>query len=228
MIRNTKTLETLDILSSEKDRAFMNGYTRDIMRFRIHSAYDIVLAFFTDGAALEDVQEVEGAEVITSLSEYCLAGDITDHRDGTFTVIMGAKTEDEKSFSLLRENVNVILPLLDDEQAVAVKVLYPAWEIGNKLEAGERVLYGDALYKVLQGHYAQEYYAPDASPSLFVRIDETHAGTSEDPVPYDGNMVLENGKYYRQDGVTYLCTRDSGNAVYHALSELVGTYVELA
>ena len=40
-------------------------------------------------------------------------------------------------------------------------------------------------------------------------------------------MVLESGKYYSQDGVTYHCTRDTGNPVYHALSELVGLYVEV-
>lgn len=39
-------------------------------------------------------------------------------------------------------------------------------------------------------------------------------------------MALENGKYYTQDGVTYLCNRDTGSPVYHPLSELVGLYVE--
>ena len=39
-------------------------------------------------------------------------------------------------------------------------------------------------------------------------------------------MMLEQGKYYVQDGVTYLCTRDSGIPMTHALSELVGQYVE--
>lgn len=38
-------------------------------------------------------------------------------------------------------------------------------------------------------------------------------------------MALESGKYYNQGGVTYLCNRDTGNPVYHALSELVGLYV---
>ncbi len=63
--------------------------------------------------------------------------------------------------------------------------------------------------------------------SLYERIDETHAGTAGDPIPYDGNMRLENGKYYIQIDVIYLCNRDSGNPVYHALSELVGIYVEV-
>lgn len=40
-------------------------------------------------------------------------------------------------------------------------------------------------------------------------------------------MSLYNGKYYSQDGVTYLCNRDTGNPVYNKLSELVGIYVEV-
>lgn len=41
-----------------------------------------------------------------------------------------------------------------------------------------------------------------------------------------GVLALESGKYYSQDGTTYHCTRDTGNPVYNALSELVGLYVE--
>ena len=41
-------------------------------------------------------------------------------------------------------------------------------------------------------------------------------------------MELENGKYYSQDGVTYLCTRDTGIPVYNPLKDLVGIYVEVA
>jgi hypothetical protein len=39
-------------------------------------------------------------------------------------------------------------------------------------------------------------------------------------------MTLEAGKYYLQDGVIYLCIRDTENPVYNALAELVGLYVE--
>ena len=62
--------------------------------------------------------------------------------------------------------------------------------------------------------------------SLWDRSDETHDGTKYAPIPYSGSMALENGKYYTQDGVTYLCNRDTGSPVYHPLSELVGLYVE--
>ena len=59
-------------------------------------------------------------------------------------------------------------------------------------------------------------------------IDETHAGTQEDPIPYSGNMELENGKYYSQDGVIYLCNRDTEIPVYQELKDLVGLYVTVA
>ena len=64
--------------------------------------------------------------------------------------------------------------------------------------------------------------------SLYERIDETHAGTIDDPIPYEGNMALTAGLYYSQGGVIYLCTRDTVNPVYNALADLVGLYVEVA
>ena len=40
-------------------------------------------------------------------------------------------------------------------------------------------------------------------------------------------MELIEGKYYSQNGVVYLCTRSTGQAVYHNLSDLVGIYVQV-
>lgn len=45
---------------------------------------------------------------------------------------------------------------------------------------------------------------------------------------FDGNMELTAGLYYTQDGVTYLCNRNTGQPVYNSLAELVGLYVEIA
>ena len=42
------------------------------------------------------------------------------------------------------------------------------------------------------------------------------------------NMIPEEGKYYSQDAVTYKCTRGTEIAVYQALSDLIGIYVEVA
>lgn len=125
------------------------------------------------------------------------------------------------------------LAYLSDEEALTVKSLYPAWEsmIGQTVSPGTRFLYGDNLYKVITPDdlLIQEQYVPgQGTESIYVRIDESHAGTLEDPIPYDGNMVLEEGKYYAQDSVVYLCNRDTEVAVHQPLAELVGIYVETA
>ena len=72
----------------------------------------------------------------------------------------------------------------------------------------------------------EEMSLSSLSISDYTRIDELHSGPLYDPIPYSGNMFLESGRYYIQDGVTYLCNRDTGNPVYNTLAELVGLYVE--
>lgn len=122
---------------------------------------------------------------------------------------------------------------LDDSQALTVKAIYPQWDevIGQTVKQGFKFLYGDALYKVIQpdGLTIQEQYIPgEGTESLYAVINETNAGTQEDLIPYNGNMALENGKYYSQGGVIYLCNRDTEIPVYQALKDLVGLYVEVA
>ena len=38
-------------------------------------------------------------------------------------------------------------------------------------------------------------------------------------------MELFIDKYYSEDGILYICTRDSGAPLYHDLANLVGLYV---
>ena len=122
---------------------------------------------------------------------------------------------------------------LSDAEALQIKTLYPKWEklveLGSvEAPAGFRFYHGDALYKCVNPNPAfQADWVPGVgTESLYVRIDETHAGTLEDPIPYEGNMELTAGLYYSQDGVVYLCNRGTGAPVYHALKDLVGLYVE--
>ena len=128
---------------------------------------------------------------------------------------------------MVRAQINTLA--VDDNTALRMVAYYPEWTAGTAYAAGDRVVYNGDLYKVLQAHTSQETWLPGTgTESLYTRIDEQHDGTKYDPIPYSGNMVLEAGKYYSQSGKTYLCNRDTGNPVYHALAELVGLYVEVA
>lgn len=125
---------------------------------------------------------------------------------------------------MVRAQINTLA--VDDATALRMVAYYPEWAAGTAYAAGDRVVYNGDLYKVLQAHTAQSTWHPgDGTESLYTRIDEQHDGTKYDPIPYSGNMALEAGKYYLQSGKTYLCNRDTGNPVYHALADLVGIYV---
>lgn len=120
---------------------------------------------------------------------------------------------------------------LTDNESLKVKELYPEWsaKMGQQVNAGEKYQYGGKLWKVLQQHTVQENWKPgEGTESLYTEETESHAGTKEDPIPYNNNMELKNGKYYSQDGVTYICTRDTGIPVYNPLADLVDIYVEVA
>ena len=122
---------------------------------------------------------------------------------------------------------------LGDEDALKVQGIYPTWaelvELGSvTAEAGYKFTHKGALYKCINANPTfQEAWAPGTgTESIYTRIDESHAGTLEDPIPYEGNMELVSGLYYSQDGVVYKCTRDTGIPVHNALADLVGIYVE--
>lgn len=113
-------------------------------------------------------------------------------------------------------------------EALQVKDHYPEWIAGITVKVGERYLSDDILWECIQGHTTQENWRPGTSTaSLWKVVDEEHAGTIDDPIPYVTPMELFEGKYYRQNGVTYKCTRDSGIPLVQDLSALVGLYVEL-
>ncbi|MBE6948751.1 MAG: hypothetical protein E7456_02780 [Ruminococcaceae bacterium] len=138
----------------------------------------------------------------------------------------------KRSEALLhRSMIEKSVQSLDSSDALKVIALYPSFDsmIGQTVEKGFRFSYGDKLWSVVQPELTiQAQYPPGVgTESLYEEVCETHLGTLEDPIPYSGNMALESGRYYIQDGVIYLCTRDTVNPVYNALSELVGTYTEL-
>lgn len=134
-------------------------------------------------------------------------------------------TESEVSRLLIAQQINTLS--VDNNTALRMLEFYPEWAAGTAYDAGYKVQHGGRLWRCVQAHTAQVGWEPSVNTaSLWEEICETHDGTLDDPIPYSGSMALESGKYYIQDYVIYLCTRDTGNPVYNPLSELVGLYVE--
>ena len=182
-------------------------------------------------------------------SEYSLAGDITDHRDGTVSIKMGKPTEAENAKATvtalagapvtyaraveLRPIIEQATVSLSDGEAASVPELITAWAYPVKYNEGDRRSYGGKVYKVRpgQGHTSQADWTPDKTPALWAVIDAEHAGTQEDPIPAARGMEYEYGKYYLdgEDGKVYLCERTGEQAggkitLQYLPHELVGNY----
>ena len=180
-------------------------------------------------------------------SEYSLAGDITDHRNGTVSIKMGKPTKSELSEATvtalvgqsitpqraakLRPVIEAAATSLSDGEAAKAVELFPAWAYPINYVVGNRVSDGGKLYKCQQAHTSQALWEPAATPALWVVIDVTHAGTQDDPIPASRGMEYEYGKYYldSEDGKTYKCERTGeaagGKIVLQYLPhELVGNY----
>ena len=116
---------------------------------------------------------------------------------------------------------------LDDKTALTVVKLHPVWVEGISYAVGFKVQHGEKLWRCIQAHTSLAGWEPENAASLWEQINETHAGTLDDPIPYEGNIALTAGLYYIQEGTVYRCTRDTVNPVYNALADLVGIYVEV-
>lgn len=98
---------------------------------------------------------------------------------------------------------------ISDGAALKIPEVFPHWSgnskrSGNSKEyvKGDKVLYNDVLYKVLQNHTSQEGWTPTSAPSLFAKVltSEGEILDWEQPDstnPYmKGDKVRFNGKIY--------------------------------
>lgn len=131
---------------------------------------------------------------------------------------------------IARENAQAF----SDSDALKVKSIYEKWEELVKRNFTAKVkdfkfTHEDILYKTLKENqnFQAQWVPGQGTESIFIRIDEEHTGTKEDPIPYHVNMEVFKDKYYTEEGILYRCTRDSGQALHNKASELVGHYFEI-
>lgn len=100
---------------------------------------------------------------------------------------------------------------IPDEQALEMPDLFKNWDevlaAGTELAANTVLNLDGQLYRVVQAVTPQAHQRPDSEGMLAIYrpIDQTHAGTQEDPIPFVYGMDTEQGKYYSHNGKLYLC-----------------------
>lgn len=109
-----------------------------------------------------------------------------------------------QSFLKLRE-------MATDEMSLQVPNLYPVWKVEVNYAVGDRVLYENVLYKVLQDHTSQKTWTPDASASLFAKIlipDEDIIPEWEQP---DSTNTYKTGDKVTHNGKTWVSIIDNNS-----------------
>ncbi len=126
--------------------------------------------------------------------------------------------------------------VLPDKEALKAKVIYQTFdELVEKSytakEKGYKFRNGEELYKTAQDNvtFQAQYRPGPGTESLYTCINEAHAGTLEDPIPWKTNMQPELNKYYKEGELIAKCIEDPGQALHNELCELCpGRYFESA
>lgn len=243
-VNNTEYPAEID--GNPKDHSWAGRDTKTITLTMTHAEAAALLPDNTPWSIVQremvDVLDEQGQptgetkEVVNEYdnSEYSIAGDLTDHRDGTVSIKMGKPTETENAKATvtalagapvtyaraveLRPIIEQAAVSLSDGEAATVPELSPRWadHIGETVKPGDRRSDMDEsgvlhVYKVRegQGHTTQADWPPHLTPALWVVVDVTHAGTQDDPIPAARGMEYTYGLYYldSEDGKTYKCER---------------------
>lgn len=228
------------------DRTWDNRDTKTITLTMTHAEAAALLPDNTPWSIVQretvDVLDEQGKptgetkEVVNEYdnSEYSLAGDITDHRNGTVSIKMGKPTETENAVgavvALTGEVVTVaraaeLRPMIEqaaksftDTEAAKSPELVARWadHIGEVVAPGDRMSDTDndgilRVYRVNDGHghTTQADWPPHSTPAMWTIIDLEHAGTQDDPIPAARGMEYTYGLYYRdpEDTKLYKCER---------------------
>ena len=110
---------------------------------------------------------------------------------------------------VVRAAMDAAAAALTDEQALKAAAIYPAWSAAGDYDAGERVRFGGALYKCLQGHTAQADWTPAAAPSLWAKVLTSDTG---EPLPWeqpDSTNPYMKGDKVTHGGKTWVSTMDN-------------------
>lgn len=206
----------------------------------ISATLDELRRKFSDVFACKKIQVKESGRIIVEYNDYITLYRLEEYTGAIRGVVMYQADKTPETRAEVQAAAVIVAQIqaqtLTDAQALTVKALYEQWEkLAERKyvakDADYKFLYGDDLYKTIKaGQEFQAQWIPgEGTESLFERIDETHAGTKEDPIPWNTNMRPEKDKYYVEGELLAKCIEDPGQALHSTLAALCpGRYFEVA
>lgn len=230
--------ETQEILSDSKNLAIIELLTDDnekygdVLNYTKLSSVRLVGNIKT--AVLTQAIDVTEQRLITAEADALKARTIAEDLKEN-----GVSFEQNAVLSASVMVARVSAQALDDAQALRAKAIYSTWEelVFNgyvAAESGYKFTHEGNLYKTVNAgqHFQAEWVPGQGTESIFMRIDEVHEGTLEDPIPAVINMEYTRGLYYTEDGQVYRMNREGMSegekiVLQFLPSSLVGQYFEL-
>lgn len=163
----------------------------------LQMTYAEAAQLFTDGlvwSVVEKQPDEDGAEQTvreTDQSSYCVAGPITDFRDGTLAVKMGMQTEEERAeqtaaalmgmetyaavdaekAKALRAAIETASAKLDDKDASTTPELFPQLKgDGSLVKAGTRINWDGTVKRAAADLWDTAENTPEKAPTLWEDI----------------------------------------------------------
>lgn len=141
-----------------------------------------------------------------------------------------AKISRELAVEQLRKAIQLLINTLDEDTALEVATVYPAWKVNTYYAKGQIISYGTnsvgdpQLYKVITGHTSQADWTPDTAASLFSAFGLDDDGYVTWAQPSGAHDAYKKGDIVNYKGTLYESLID-GNVwspdVYAAGWELV-------
>lgn len=164
-------------------------------------------------------------------SDYCVAGSITDNRDGTVTVKMGKPLPSETLSTLtggatptnaevkaMRTSMETMYQAqsgsMTTDQQISNRFMAPVWKAGNHTVGEIYCTTPDSIWKCRQAYNNDVY--PDIKPdskTWFTFNVPLHGTTPETALPFvlpkEAESRYKTGEYMVYNGLTYMCVRDT-------------------
>lgn len=101
----------------------------------------------------------------------------------------------------LRHKIEDLAITMTDEEGLEYVDLFVNWGEGIAYAVGDRVKFGDTLYKCVQAHTSQSDWTPDLTPALWTRVTveewpEWVQPTGAQDAYMTGDKVAHNEKHW--------------------------------
>lgn len=153
-----------------------------------------------------DVSKLSGYKLVEQEDDYHLVYDAEKYKESILKQQSeeATKAGEEALRKLIQLNV---LRTASDEDAYAMRCLYPTWSADSiEYKKNDRLMYNDKFYKVLQNHTSQESWTPDEASSLFVEISDPSVEYPEWKQPINAETAYNIGDKVTFEGKKYVST----------------------